>query len=115
MRRANHTPYTVGFGIQFMDGAGLDPESSFDLGVVQNCIGLMGCIAAWWIMTYVGRRRLYLSGITGIFVILLAMGFCGIPGNDNKAAGWAVGVLIIIMLLVFQVRPVSRFPRSTHR
>lgn len=94
-----------------MTNAGLAAESSFNLGVVQNCLGLMGCIAAWWVMTHVGRRRLYLSGITGIFIILMIMGFCGIPGEDNKAAGWAVGVLIVLMLLVFQVRLISRFPR----
>ena len=93
-----------------MKDAGLAPESAYNLGVVQSCVGLIGCVIAWWIMTHVGRRRLYLSGITGIFVILMVMGFCGIPGDDNKAAGWAVGVLIVIMLFVFQVRPASRFP-----
>ena len=49
-------------------------------------------------------RRLYMSGLSGIFVILMIVGFLGIASDSNKAASWAVGVLIVIMLLVFQVR-----------
>src|SRR5688572_19016138 len=95
--------YIVGFGIQFMTNAGLEDEDAFNLGVVQNCVGLIGCIIAWWIMTNVGRRRLYMSGLSGIFVILMIVGFLGIAPDSNTAASWAVGVLIVIMLLVFQV------------
>ena len=99
--------HIVGFGIQFMTNAGLGDEDAFNLGVVQNCVGLLGCVIAWWIMTNVGRRRLYMSGLSGIFVILMIVGFLGIAPDSNKSASWAVGVLIVLMLLVFQVQSLT--------
>lgn len=87
-----------------MTNAGLESEAAFNLGVVQSCVGLLGCVIAWWIMTHVGRRRLYLTGLSGMFIILMVIGFCGIAPSSNKGASWAVGVFIVIMNIVFQVR-----------
>ncbi|KAH8650184.1 general substrate transporter [Xylariales sp. PMI_506] len=93
----------MGYGIQFMERAGLDTNAAFNLGVVQSCVGLIGCIIAFWVMTHLGRRFLYLAGLSSMFVILMIIGFLGLAPSSNSGASWAVGALIIFMLFLFQL------------
>lgn len=93
----------MGYGIQFMERAGLDTDAAFNLSVAQSCVGFVGCIIAWWVMTYFGRRSLYLAGLSSMFVILMIIGFLGLAPESNSGASWAVGALIIFMLFLFQL------------
>jgi MFS transporter, SP family, general alpha glucoside:H+ symporter len=92
----------MAYGVQFMRQAGLATEDSYSMNLGQNAIGLVGCFIAWWIMTYVGRRTLYLAGLSAMFVILMIIGFLGIP-TETASISWAVGSLIILMLFLFQL------------
>jgi SP family general alpha glucoside:H+ symporter-like MFS transporter len=95
----------MGFGTQFLQGVGLSQGDSFHLTIGQDCLGLVGCVIAWWIMTKFGRRKMYLTGLSAISLILLIVGFIGIAPKSNKSAGLAGGILIILMIFCFQVRP----------
>jgi hypothetical protein len=94
----------MGFGTQFMQGVGLSQDDSFHLTIGQDCLGLIGCFIAWWIMTRFGRRPIYLVGLSAIFIILLIVGFIGLAPSTNKSASLAGGILIILMIFCFQVR-----------
>ncbi|KAI4923505.1 hypothetical protein J4E85_008543 [Alternaria conjuncta] len=93
----------MGFGTQFMQGVGLSQDDSFHLTIGQDCLGLVGCFIAWWIMTRFGRRPIYLVGLTAIFIILMIVGFIGLAPPTNKSASLAGGVLIILMIFCFQL------------
>ncbi|KAH9866272.1 hypothetical protein J1614_008838 [Plenodomus biglobosus] len=93
----------MGFGTQFMQGVGLSQDDSFHLTVGQDCLGLIGCFIAWWIMTKFGRRPIYLTGLCAIFIILMIVGFIGLAPATNKSASLAGGVLIILMIFCFQL------------
>jgi SP family general alpha glucoside:H+ symporter-like MFS transporter len=95
----------MGFGTQFLQGVGLSQDDSFHLTIGQDCLGLVGCVIAWWIMTKFGRRKMYLTGLSAISLILLIVGFIGIAPKSNKSAGLAGGILIILVIFCFQVRP----------
>jgi SP family general alpha glucoside:H+ symporter-like MFS transporter len=92
-----------------MQGVGLSQDDSFHLTIGQDCLGLVGCFIAWWIMTRFGRRPIYLVGLSAIFVILMIVGFIGLAPPTNKSASLAGGVLIILMIFCFQVSsPIHR-------
>ncbi|CAE7173697.1 hypothetical protein CFE70_005019 [Pyrenophora teres f. teres 0-1] len=93
----------MGFGTQFMQSVGLSQGDSFHLTVGQDCLGLVGCFIAWWIMTRFGRRPIYLAGLSAITIILLIVGFIGLAPSTNKSASLAGGVLIILMIFCFQL------------
>ncbi|KAH6857376.1 general substrate transporter [Alternaria rosae] len=93
----------MGFGTQFMQGVGLSQDDSFHLTIGQDCLGLVGCFIAWWIMTRFGRRPIYLVGLSAIFIILMIVGFIGLAPSTNKSASLAGGVLIILMIFCFQL------------
>ncbi|CRK18757.1 hypothetical protein BN1723_011674 [Verticillium longisporum] len=92
----------MGYGVQFMVQAGLNTKHSYALSLGQSGIGLFGCILAWFIMTWFGRRTMYLGGLSAMFAILMIMGFLGIPA-ETSGTSWAVGVLVIIMVFAFQL------------
>nr|AAS92556.1 MP1 [Plenodomus lingam] len=93
----------MGFGVQFFLGVGLKQEDSFYLTVGQDCLGLIGCFIAWWIMTRFGRRPIYLTGLCAIFLILLIVGFLGLAPPTNESAGLAGGIFIVLMIFCFQL------------
>ncbi|KAL5114945.1 hypothetical protein ACEQ8H_007192 [Pleosporales sp. CAS-2024a] len=93
----------MGFGTQFLQGVGLSENDSFHLTIGQDCLGLVGCIIAWWIMTRFGRRPIYLAGLTAIFTILLIVGFLGLASPTNQSASLTGGILIILMIFCFQL------------
>lgn len=93
----------MGYGIQFMLQAGLDTDSAYNLSVGQSCAGAVGCVLAWWIMSYLGRRTLYLSGLSAMFAILMVIGFLGLDPSGRDTSCWAIGILIILMLFLFQL------------
>ncbi|KAJ4322115.1 hypothetical protein N0V94_002583 [Neodidymelliopsis sp. IMI 364377] len=93
----------MGFGTQFLQGVGLSQDDSFHLTIGQDCLGLVGCFIAWWIMTKFGRRKMYLTGLSAISLILLIVGFIGLAPKTNKSASLAGGILIILMIFCFQL------------
>ncbi|CAI6340568.1 unnamed protein product [Periconia digitata] len=93
----------MGFGTQFMQGTGISQDDSFHLTIGQDCLGLVGCFIAWWIMTRFGRRSMYLIGLSVISLILLIVGFIGLAPETNKSASMAGGILIILMIFSFQL------------
>ena len=93
----------MGFGTQFLRSVGLSQDDSFHLTIGQDCLGLVGCVIAWWIMTRFGRRKMYLAGLSAIALILLIVGFIGLAPKTNKSASLGGGILIILMIFCFQV------------
>jgi SP family general alpha glucoside:H+ symporter-like MFS transporter len=95
--------------VYFLEQAGFDPERAFDFGLGTASLALVGTISAWYVMTRVGRRRLYLVGLSIMFTILLAVGFMGIPPAGIPTIGYTSGALMMIFTLTFDwtVAPVA--------
>ena len=88
--------------VYFLEQAGFDQEKAFDMGIGTGGLALAGTMVAWWVMTHVGRRRLYLVGLATMFCILLIVGFMGIP-QPNTAIGYISGVFMMIFTLTFDL------------
>ena len=88
--------------IYFLEQAGFDPEQSFNFGLGQHAIALFGTVVAWWVMEYVGRRTLYIWGNVIMFVILVIIGFLGIP-EPSPAIANASGALLMLFTFVYDV------------
>ena len=88
--------------IYFLEQAGFDPEQSFNFGLGQHAIALFGTVVAWWVMEYVGRRALYIWGNVIMFLILVIIGFLGIP-EPSPAIANASGALLMLFTFVYDV------------
>jgi SP family general alpha glucoside:H+ symporter-like MFS transporter len=71
--------------------------------IVNYCLSLLGQIAAWFIISYVGRRTMYIWGLVWILILFLIIGGLGISlkENANSSISWAVSGILIISTFVY--------------
>ncbi|KAJ7617265.1 MFS transporter [Roridomyces roridus] len=94
----------TGYSTYFLEQAGLEPSKSYDFALGQYGINMAGVFGAWFLMSRgIGRRTLYLSGLIGLCIILLAIGFVGLVPHSHRAqAGNATGSLMLVWALIYQ-------------
>ena len=82
----------VGFAMQanqiyFFTLAGLASTDSFKLGLGTYCIAGVGTLGSMYLMSYIGRRKILLSGFAFMFVMMLTIGIIGcVP--ETSATRW---------------------------
>jgi len=54
-------------------------------------------------MRRIGRRTLYLYGLSILCVILIIIGGLGIISNNNVGAQWVVGSLLLVYTFVYDI------------
>ena len=106
--------------------AGLSEEHAFTLSLAQFALGLLGVFTSWFLLSYLGRRTIYLSGqaITFLCVLLIGILACvphrqhGITSSTGKASSdvistssqgtdassaipWAIAALLLVFTAVY--------------
>ncbi|KAJ6587619.1 MFS transporter [Mycena vulgaris] len=94
----------TGYSTYFLEQAGLPAAKSYDFALGQYGINMAGVFGAWALMARgVGRRTLYLSGLVGLCVILMCLGFLGLaPARHRDEAALATGCLMLVWALIYQ-------------
>lgn len=90
------------YSTYFYRQAGLPPRQAFNMSLVQYALGIIGGFVAWAMLPYVGRRTLYVSGLVGMELCLLAMGSLGVL-SPSTSISWAIGSLLIIYTLIYDI------------
>lgn len=86
----------------FFVQAGLPISISFRMSVGGLGLASVGTVIAWFLMHRFGRRTLYLWGLGGLTVILLAVGFISVgAGPTSDAGNYAQASMMLIWLLVY--------------
>ncbi|KAK6441829.1 hypothetical protein LTR95_001938 [Oleoguttula sp. CCFEE 5521] len=81
--------------------AGLASTQAFNMTLGLYAIAFVGTILSWPLIANFGRRTIFLSGLGGIFVSLMVVGFLGIPGPENSSASWAAGAFLLIFTFIY--------------
>lgn len=68
----------------------------------QYALNIVGVFGAWILMTYFGRRKIWIAGLCGLFTMLFVIGFLGLV-SDKKQAGLATGSLMIVWAFIYQI------------
>ncbi|OXG65289.1 MFS transporter, SP family, general alpha glucoside:H+ symporter [Cryptococcus neoformans c8] len=64
---------------------------------------MVGTFGAWYLMTKMGRRTLFVGGLCGLCVTLLSIGFVGlVPESKKQAASLATGALMLVWAVFYQ-------------
>ncbi|CAI7664481.1 unnamed protein product [Penicillium glandicola] len=98
----------MGYSTVFYERAGLAVSQSFTMSLVQYAIGVVGTFSSWALMTYFGRRTLYVGGLAILAAILLVIGFVSIA-PATSAISWATGSMLLVYTFVYDstVGPVT--------
>ncbi|KAJ3537770.1 hypothetical protein NM208_g6177 [Fusarium decemcellulare] len=87
----------------FFEQAGFDASNSFNLSTGNYGVGIVGGMISWLLLSFVGRRRLYLSGLVAPIILLLAGGIVSVVIGGRSGADWALGGLIIAMTFCYDM------------
>ncbi|OWP01099.1 hypothetical protein B2J93_6549 [Marssonina coronariae] len=93
----------IGFAVQVYQRAGLDDSHAFSLNIAQSGMGAVGTVLSWFLMQYVGRRKIYLYGLGTMFLILITIGALGFVDPENVGASWGVGSLLMVFTFVYDL------------
>ncbi|KAI0513104.1 general alpha-glucoside permease [Xylaria bambusicola] len=97
-----------GLSTFFYQQAGISDSDSFKLSWGKDAINFVGTVTSWFVLNKVGRKTLMFSGMCTIFVLLLIIGFLGIPSPTTTAEAWAAGTLVLLLSATanFSIGPV---------
>lgn len=85
----------MGYSTYFYNQAGLSTAYSFDMAIGQYGIGICGTLLSWTLMSYFGRRTLYVSGLIILCILLFIIGFIAV-GSQSTGAAWATGSMLLV-------------------
>lgn len=91
----------TGYAAYFYEQAGFVPEQAFDLSLGMYGLAICGGILSWWWMRFIGRRTLYLWGLSISFLVLIAAGGVGTLSEKSSIGSWTLGSLIIFLTFVY--------------
>lgn len=91
----------MGYSAFFFQTAGLDASDSFSLSIGQYAMGLVGTVLSWFMMTYIGRRTIYIGGLVSIVTLFFIMGCVALAPESNTAAPWVVAVLELMIVFAY--------------
>ncbi|KAF5975609.1 alpha-glucoside transport [Fusarium coicis] len=86
----------------FFQQAGLDSETSYNLNLGGTGMAFCGTVASWFLMRHIGRRNLYLAGMSLMSMWLLIIGALA-TNTSNPAVKWVQSILCLIWLLTFSL------------
>jgi len=87
----------------FFQQVGLTTDQTYKLNVGGTALALFGTLISWFfIMPYVGRRRIYLCGMFTMSVILFVIGILNV-WTSRHSVGMTQAVLTLAWTFVFQL------------
>ncbi|ODM15731.1 hypothetical protein SI65_08965 [Aspergillus cristatus] len=99
--------FFISYAVHFMEVAGLSSSDAFSMNLGMTAIGLMGTCVSWTLLSWVGRRPVYLVGCSVLCALQLAIGLVDAiapqDDNGNKGATWAQCGLMIACTLVYDL------------
>ncbi|KAJ5218758.1 Maltose permease MAL61 [Penicillium cinerascens] len=92
----------VAFIVYFLEQAGLPSAASFDFGMGEYALAVVGVFVAWYLVPKVGRRTLLLNGTAFMTVTTFIIGFMGIPSiATHPNIGYGIGSILLVEYFVF--------------
>lgn len=92
----------VAYIVYFLEEAGLPTTASFDFGMGEYALAILGVFVAFYFVPRMGRRTLLLCGTSFMVVTTFLIGFLGIPGTVNHPSiAYAIGSILLIEYFVY--------------
>ncbi|KAJ6010178.1 hypothetical protein N7522_005194 [Penicillium canescens] len=86
----------------FFTQAGMDTSRSFQLGVGCTGVAFVGTFLSWWLISWFGRRTLYVWGQGILCTILFLIGIINAASHTNGAM-WAQAAFCFLWLFTYSL------------
>ncbi|KAK8031323.1 hypothetical protein PG990_001057 [Apiospora arundinis] len=85
----------------FFTSAGMATKNAFNLGLGATGMAWIGTVLSWWLLSYFGRRTIYVTGAGILSAILLLIGILAVTAGSN--ALWPSGGLCLFWLFTYSL------------
>jgi len=85
----------------FFTTAGMETYNAFNLGLGAKGMAFLGTVSSWWLITYFGRRTLYVGGLGMLTVILFILGILDVSAGERGL--WPSGGLCVFWLFIYSL------------
>ncbi|WQF85352.1 Putative major facilitator, sugar transporter, major facilitator superfamily [Colletotrichum destructivum] len=85
----------------FFTTAGMDVANAFELSLGAKGMAFIGTVMSWWLISYWGRRPIYVVGIGSLTVILFIVGILDVSAGDRGL--WPSGGLCVFWLFIYSL------------
>ncbi|KAK0716486.1 hypothetical protein B0T21DRAFT_386781 [Apiosordaria backusii] len=91
----------IAWGPKLFQSAGLNADQALSINMALPAAGMLGTLASWWLMAYVGRRSIYFYGLIAMALLLVGCG--GASYAPGTTSGWAAGGVLTVYTLVYDL------------
>ena len=91
----------MGYSTFFYEQAGLSTANAFTMSMAQFALGAIGTMSSWLLMSWFGRRTLYIGGQLIMTVLLLIIGGLGLISSHNTTAQWVIGSMLLVYTFTY--------------
>ncbi|CAL3962899.1 hypothetical protein PZA11_000068 [Diplocarpon coronariae] len=92
----------VSYVVYFLKQAGISTTLSFDFGIIQYSLAIVGVVCAWFLTPKFGRRTLILFGVFFMMSTSMIIGFLGMKDTTKHTSfAYAIGSILLIEYFVF--------------
>ncbi|KAL4966616.1 putative MFS alpha-glucoside transporter [Aspergillus stella-maris] len=94
--------FFISYAVHFMELAGLDASDAFSMNLGLTGIGFLGTCISWFLLSYIGRRTMYLFGCCSLAVTLFAIGAVDLAPRRTSST-WAQCGLMLLCTFVYDL------------
>ncbi|WOO78242.1 Maltose permease MAL61 [Vanrija pseudolonga] len=87
----------------FFQQVGLNTQQSFQLNLGVRAMSVLGVAGSWVMITYFGRRPMFLIGLCINALIVLLVGVLSFPADHHPAARYAQAALVMVWVFVWDL------------
>ncbi|TDZ15325.1 Maltose permease MAL31 [Colletotrichum orbiculare MAFF 240422] len=85
----------------FFTTAGMNTANAFELSLGAKGMAFIGTVMSWWLISYWGRRTIYVTGIGALTVILFIIGILDVSAGQRGL--WPSGGLCVFWLFIYSL------------
>ncbi|KAL4804122.1 general substrate transporter, partial [Aspergillus unguis] len=94
--------FFISYAVHFMELAGLDASDAFSMNLGLTGIGFLGTCISWFLLSYIGRRTMYLFGCASLAVVLFCIGAVDLAPRSVNAT-WAQCGLMLLCTFIYDL------------
>lgn len=87
----------------FTTQAGLSASNAYKMNFGGTSIAFVATCGSWVLMTWFGRRPMFIGGMIAMTLTLLVIGVLSAPATDNNAIVWAQAALTLVWLGLYSL------------
>lgn len=87
----------------FFEQIGLSVQDAFGMGLGATAVAFCAAILAWVVIGLSGRRRILLSGMAGMVIVLLTISFLALGPSSNHTIPWVQGGLGLVFNVFYNL------------